>query len=111
MTIKTLVNQVNDSVGDILALVRYARQNGLKPMCCVVNPSPEKHPEFATLVVYAANMYITQPYPEKHVPLIPYFYHYAVASELVARGLIIETTTSARTGVTTHWCEFTDLAR
>jgi len=111
MPTQTLAPQIDDDVANICALVRYARQNGLRPMACVVNPSPDAHPEFSVMCVYAAET--TAPTDDKvrTMPLVPYFYHYSVASAMVAREMLNEVHVSKRTGVQVHWCEFTDKVR
>ena len=111
MTNQTLAQSIDEDVANISALVRYSRQNGLKPMVCVVNPSPEQNPECAVMCVYAAEMTRVDDGKERTVPLVPYFYHYSVASTMVARHMLNEVHVSRRTGVQVHWCEFTDKVR
>lgn len=111
MTNQTLANTVNDDVENIKALVRYSRQSGLKPMACVINPSPDTHPECAVLCVYAAQHFEPNDGKVRTMPLVPYFYHYSVASEMVRRGYLSEEHVSKRTGIQVHWCEFTDKVR
>lgn len=101
----TAADFVTEQADNFMSIANMCKGWGFKPMVAVVDGANDPNAGTSVLMLYASEVHPDATGKVRSIPITPHFFHWAVASELVRRGVIKETTTTTRGGITVHWLE------